>query len=56
MQIISKRNATRIQVESLFSQGGTLRPMKVCGGKCKPGSFPVGLEMTPDQVGDAVCV
>lgn len=56
MQVISKRNAIKMQTASLFSPGGTLRPLKVNGGKCKPGSFPVGRELTPEQVGEAVCV
>lgn len=49
--ITTKAKANRVQVDSLFSQGGTLSRMKYCTGKFKPGSMPVGREF---QVNDDV--
>ena len=47
IQIVTKSQAQRMQVESLFIpvNGRTLSKVKYCGGKYKPGSFPKGREI-----------
>ena len=52
IEIISKKTAEKMLLESLFKLGGTLTRVKYCGGKYKPESFPVGrkIEVSPDVV------
>ena len=51
IQIVTKSQANRMQVESLFVpvNGRTLSKAKYCGGKYKPGSFPKGREINVSE-------